>query len=94
MMTISVFAAAKHLGKQTGWSIWNLDMQKILYIAHRYHLFKYDEPLVDGLFEAWNYGPVHPELYHYAKAFGANPVKNIFRSYKDLENEKNRNRGS
>lgn len=87
-MTISIFEAAKHLGKQAGWSVSNLKMQKILYIAHMHHLGNYGEPLVHGLFEAWDYGPVHPDLYHHAKIFGADPVKNIFRSYKNLTNEK------
>ena len=86
-MTVSVFAAAKHLGKQTDWSLSNLKMQKILYISHMHHLGHYSSPLVLGLFEAWDYGPVHPELYHRAKVFGADPVSNIFRSSSDIENE-------
>lgn len=86
-MTISILEAAKHLGKQAGWSLSNLKMQKILYIAHMYHLGNHDSPLVQGLFEAWDYGPVHPDLYHRAKVFGADPVGNIFRSFKALEDE-------
>ena len=86
-MTVSVFEAAKYLGKQSGWALSNLKMQKILYIAHMYHLGNYDSPLVQGLFEAWDYGPVHPDLYHRAKIFGADPVGNIFRSFRDLEGE-------
>ena len=86
-MAISILEAAKHLGKQAGWSLSNLKMQKILYIAHMYHLGNYDSPLVQGFFEAWDYGPVHPDLYHRAKVFGADPVGNIFHSFKDLEDE-------
>lgn len=87
-MAISIFEAAKHLGSQADWSLSNLKMQKILYIAHMYHLGIYDgSPLVRGLFEAWDYGPVHPDLYHRAKVFGADPVGNIFRSFKDLEDD-------
>lgn len=86
-MAISILEAAKHLGGQAGWSLSNLKMQKILYIAHMYHLGNYGSPLVLGLFEAWDYGPVHPDLYHRAKVFGADPVGNIFRSFKDLEDE-------
>ena len=84
-MSISILEAAKHLGKQSGWSLSNLKMQKILYIAHMHHLGNFNSPLVQGLFEAWDYGPVHPDLYHRAKVFGADPVGNIFRSFENLE---------
>ncbi len=83
-MAVSVLEAAKYLCKKTSWSLSNLKMQKILYVAHMYHLGNYDSPLVYNLFEAWDYGPVHPELYHYVKVFGADPVKNIFHSIQDL----------
>ena len=63
-MAVFILEAAEHLGKQAGWSVSNLKMQKILYIAHQYHLGNYGEPLVHALFEAWDYRPVHPDLYH------------------------------
>jgi uncharacterized phage-associated protein len=53
-------------------------MQKILYLAHMFELGRTGNPLVHGSFEAWDYGPVHPELYHRAKIFGSDPVENIF----------------
>ena len=56
-----------------------MEMQKILYIAHMVYMGENDgEPLVHGYFEAWEYGPVHPELYHYIKLFGAGPVTNEY----------------
>ena len=86
-MTVSVFEAARHLCRKSEWTVSNLKMQKILYIAHMYHLGYYNEALVSGRFEAWDYGPVHPDLYHRVKVFGAGPVKDIFRSYGDLEED-------
>lgn len=83
-MTVSVFAAAKRLGEQSGWSLSNLEMQKLLYLAHMFHLGKHGTPLVSGQFEAWDYGPVHPELYHRAKIFGSSPVGNVFHTVEDV----------
>ncbi|TVR79087.1 MAG: DUF4065 domain-containing protein [Rhodospirillales bacterium] len=62
----------------------NLQFNKILYIAHMVHLGPHGVPLVDGRFEAWDYGPVHPTLYHHAKVFGSSPVGNIFHSVGEI----------
>ena len=83
-MTVPVLAAAKRLGVRSNWSLSNLEMQKLLYVAHMLHLGQYDEPLVPGLFEAWEYGPVHPALYHKVKVFGSSPVANVFHLAGDL----------
>ncbi len=85
-MPISVLSAAKHIGKLSDWSKTNLELQKIIYIGHMLHLGKHELPLVVGHFEAWHYGPVHPELYRHAKVFGAGPVQNIFTNEPSLEN--------
>ena len=82
-MTISALQAAKKMGERSGWSLSNLEMQKLLYLSHMIHLGTKDKPLVGGHFEAWDLGPVHPVLYHKAKVFGARPVHNIFRSVPD-----------
>jgi uncharacterized phage-associated protein len=83
-MAMHVLSAAKRLGARSNWSLTNLELQKLIYLAHMFFLGRKGEPLVSGLFQAWDYGPVHPELYHKAKIFGANPVENIFHSYPDL----------
>ena len=84
-MSVSVLAAAKHIGTLSGWSKTNLELQKIIYIAHMLHLGEQNLPLVNGHFEAWHFGPVHPELYHRAKVYGADPVKDIFFNESSLE---------
>lgn len=84
-MTVAVFAAAKRLCEGSGWSISNLEMQKLLYIAHMFHLGRAGEPLISDRFEAWDYGPVQPSLYHKAKIYGSSHVGKIFRSAADLE---------
>lgn len=84
-MTVPVLSAAKRLAERSGWTLSNLELQKILYLAHMFHLGRTGgEPLVPGYFEAWDYGPVHPDLYHRAKVFGSDPVANIFYGNVDL----------
>ncbi len=85
VMSVSVFVAAKHIGEMSGWTKTNLELQKILYIANMIHLGREGHPLINEKFEAWVYGPVVPELYHRAKIFGADPVKNIFVNYLSLD---------
>jgi uncharacterized phage-associated protein len=77
-MTISVLSAAKVIGVLSGWSKTHLQLQKIIYLNHMVCLWAEDEPLVQGGFEAWDFGPVHPELYAVAKIFGSSPVRDIF----------------
>jgi uncharacterized phage-associated protein len=85
VMTISVLSAAKRLAMRSNWTLSNLEMQKILYLAHMFYLGRTKgEPLVSGRFEAWDYGPVHPDLYHRLKVFGASPVRNVFHEYSDI----------
>jgi len=87
----SVFAAAKYLAQYSNWSLSNLKIQKLLYIANMVYLAKNKNPLLDRQFEAWMYGPVIPILYHKLKIFGSDPVENIFRQYQDLENSNHKN---
>ena len=78
-MAVSADSAAKTICALRDWSVSNLEVQKILYMAHMYHMGVHDgAPLIHEHFEAWNYGPVIPELYHRMKAFGSGPVQNVF----------------
>ena len=75
-MSVSVLSAAKRLGERASWTLTNLRMQKMVYIAHMYYMGKFQEPLVAGEFQAWDLGPVHPVLYHRLKKYGADCVPN------------------
>lgn len=57
-----------------GLAITNLKLQKLLYFTHGLHLSKTRNPLLDGYFEAWTYGPVHPNVYLTFKAAGSAPI--------------------
>ena len=73
-MTINVLQAAKCLGQMSSWRFSNLELQKIIYICHMLYLGQEKRPLVEGNFQAWDYGPVHPKLYHRLKRFGSSSI--------------------
>jgi uncharacterized phage-associated protein len=47
--------------------ITNLSLNKIVFFAHAWYLACYKEPLIDSSFEAWQYGPVHPQIHRQLK---------------------------
>ncbi|MDP3117975.1 MAG: DUF4065 domain-containing protein [Phenylobacterium sp.] len=52
----------------------NLMLQKLLYFTHGAYLTANRAPLVDGYFEAWTHGPVHPNVYQAFKEAGSSPI--------------------
>lgn len=83
-MPVESLRAAKRLCELSGWTVSNLKINKLLYIAHMFHLGRGRGPLVSDSFEAWDYGPVLPNVYHQAKAFGSGPVRNVFNRVHDI----------
>lgn len=57
-----------------GLEVTPLALQKLIYFAHGWMLTRYERPLVDGYFEAWKHGPVHPVLYACFRGFGREPI--------------------
>jgi uncharacterized phage-associated protein len=53
----------------------NLKLQKLVYYAQGLHLAVYKEPLFADRIEAWTYGPVIPDLYHYYKENGSYGIR-------------------
>lgn len=84
-MSISALQAAKVACESSGWKLSNLQLQKILYIAHMVYAGRNEgsKLIDDDDFEAWSYGPVLPTVYRYVSSFGARPVGNIFRRVDD-----------
>lgn len=62
------------LAKSEQVSITQMKIQKLVYIAHGWHLALLERPLVRERIEAWRWGPVIPDLYHDLKEFGNQPV--------------------
>ena len=59
-----------------------LKIQKLVYIAHGWHLAYFDNPLVsDEEPEAWPHGPVFPSLYHAFKHRGRLPIIELATEY-------------
>jgi uncharacterized phage-associated protein len=53
----------------------NLSLNKLVFFAHAWFLALRDEPLVDSPFEAWQYGPVHPQIHRQLKKFKKQRVR-------------------
>ncbi|MDB5205075.1 MAG: hypothetical protein JWR72_150 [Flavisolibacter sp.] len=51
-----------------------MKLQKMVYLAHGYHLAKYNEPLISEEFEAWKFGPVVQSIYQDYKLYGSDAI--------------------
>jgi uncharacterized phage-associated protein len=59
---------------ERGDSLTNMQLQKLVYIAHGYSLALVDTKLVVQPIQAWRYGPVIPKLYHSLQQYGSGLV--------------------
>ncbi|MEO1330222.1 MAG: type II toxin-antitoxin system antitoxin SocA domain-containing protein [Pseudomonadota bacterium] len=78
MSQLSVAIANEFL-KQPGalGSVTQMQIQKLVYIAHGWSLALTGEPLVSDPVKAWDYGPVFPYLYDHTKFNGREPMKRL-----------------
>ena len=85
-MSITPFVAAHRICDRGGWRVTNLKLQKILYLAQMIYMGEHEgEALIAGNFEAWDYGPVQPDVYRKARIFGSRPIKDLFLESAPLE---------
>jgi uncharacterized phage-associated protein len=85
-MAIDSLVAAKKVCEARGWAVSNLEINKILYLTHMMVLGRSDgtSSLVREYFQAWDYGPVLPSVYHRTKAFGNGYVQDVFRAFPSI----------
>ena len=70
----SVANAFLRLSQRDTQPLTNMQLQKLVYIAHGYNLALFDEPLIEDQVKAWQWGPVIPPLYNRLKKYGAGVI--------------------
>lgn len=73
-----------------GYATTNLEMQKLSYFCYANFWKRFDRKLIEGNFEAWEHGPVHPMLYREFKEFGAAPITRYARQTNLITGESRR----
>ena len=62
------------LAAKSGKSLTQMQLQKLVYIAHGWSLAINNEPLTVDQPQAWDYGPVYPELWEALRKYGKSIV--------------------
>jgi uncharacterized phage-associated protein len=76
-MSFNTFAVANQILKfasEEGRQITPMQIQKMLYFIHGWHLAEFKTPLINDEFEAWKHGPVVRKIYREFRRFGDNPI--------------------
>lgn len=71
---LTVADAILKIAKSYGKALTPMQLVKLTYIAHGWSLALRDKDLFRNRIEAWQYGPVIPDLYHATKSFGREPI--------------------
>ena len=78
-MTARIDSVCRAICENGQWRVSNLQIQKILYLVQMVHMGRnHGKSLFSGAFEAWDYGPVEPDVYRRVRMFGAGPIQNVF----------------
>ena len=63
-----------HLAHKADRDITPMQVMKLTYYCHAWMLGLYGQPLIEQPVEAWQYGPVVPDVYHSLRRYGREPV--------------------
>lgn len=72
------------LAKAKNTSLTPMKLQKLIFMAHGWHLAFYSEPLIVDQVEAWQFGPVVPSVYHEFKHERSGAISSIATEF-DME---------
>lgn len=76
MTALSANDVARQVCAMGDWEVTNLALQKMLYMLEMVYMGNHNgERLLQNDFEAWDLGPVIPEIYHRTKMFGSEPIR-------------------
>lgn len=77
------------LSIETGETITNIKLQKLLYYCFAWYAVAVEnkEKLFSDSIEAWQYGPVVPNVYHAFKHFGADNISYTEDEIKDMQKD-------
>lgn len=70
----SPLAIANEFIRRSNGTLTQMQLQKLVYLGHGWSLAGLGAPLIDDLFQAWEFGPVAPPLYSALRQFGSRPV--------------------
>lgn len=71
---VSVANAVIEAAGRQGLPVTPMQLQKLLYFANGWNLEIRCEPLIAENFEAWQFGPVLPSVYHAFKEYGSRSI--------------------
>lgn len=69
----------------TGIPLSQMKLLKLVYIAHGWHRGYFDTNLINDGIEAWQYGPVIPDLYRDLRHYGRSNIDAAIDGYRALE---------
>lgn len=69
------------------YGISNLKLQKIFYLIQAYFLIQTKKPCFLEEIEAWDFGPVIPEVYRKYKQFGSTDIQTRCRNLEEIQKE-------
>lgn len=71
--------------KKNGYFVSNLKLQKLLYFVQAQFLVTLGTSAFAEDIEAWDFGPVVPEVYRYFKIWGNSEIPNMFANEADMK---------
>jgi uncharacterized phage-associated protein len=63
--------------EKSGVALTQMQLQKLVYFAHGWHLANTGQPLSKAWFSAWKWGPVNTQIYNKFKKYGGKPITGL-----------------